>query len=51
MNPIHLLLVLLPVSLCLNLEIEDASNLHFHHIGDVDGTVGMVYILMTVNIT
>jgi hypothetical protein len=51
MNPIHLLLVVLPIALCLNLEIEDASNLHFCHIGDVAGMVGMAHVLMTVNIT
>jgi hypothetical protein len=51
MNPIHLLLVLLTIALCLNLEIEEASNLHFRHIGDVAGTVGMAHVLMTVNIT
>jgi hypothetical protein len=51
MNPIHLLLVLLPIALCLNLEIEDASNLHFFHILNVADTVGMAHILMTVNIT
>jgi hypothetical protein len=34
-----------------NLEIEDASNLHFRHIGDVAGTVGMAHIIMTVNVT
>jgi hypothetical protein len=51
MNPIHLLLVLLPIALCLNLVIEDASNLHFRHIGNVAGTVGMAHVLMTVNIT
>jgi hypothetical protein len=51
MNPIHLLLVLLPIALCLNFEIEDASNLHFCHIGYVAGRVGMAHILMTVNIT
>jgi hypothetical protein len=52
MNPVHLL-VLLPLVLCYNLdlEIEDASNLHFRHIGDVAGTVGMAHILMTVNVT
>jgi hypothetical protein len=50
MNPVHLLLVMIPIVLCLNLEIEDASNLHFRHIGDVAGTVGMAHILMTVNV-
>jgi hypothetical protein len=47
MNPINLLLVVLPIALCLNLEIEDASNLHFCHIGDVAGTVGMAQVFMT----
>jgi hypothetical protein len=42
---------MLPVFFCLNLKMEDASNLHFCHIGDVAGTVGIVHILMTVNIT
>jgi hypothetical protein len=51
MNPIHLLLVLLPIALCLNFEIADASNLNFRHIGDVAGTVGIAHILMAVNIT
>jgi hypothetical protein len=51
MNPVHLLLVMIPIVVCLNLEIEDASNLHFRHIGDVAGTVGMAHILMTVNVT
>jgi hypothetical protein len=51
MNPIQLLLLLLPLTLCLKLEIQNASNLHFCHIGDVAGTVGMAHILMTVNIT
>ena len=51
MNPVHLLLVMIPIVLCLTLEIEDASNLHFRHIGDVAGTVGMAHILMTVNVT
>jgi hypothetical protein len=51
MNPLHLLLAMLPIVFCLNLEIEDASNLHFCHIGDVAGTVGMDDILMTVNVT
>jgi hypothetical protein len=51
MNPIHLLLAVLPIVFCLNLEIEDASNLHFRHIGDVAGTVGMAHVLMTVNVT
>jgi hypothetical protein len=51
MNPVHLLLVMIPIVLCLNLEIEDASNLHFRHIGDVAGTVYMAHILMTVNVT
>jgi hypothetical protein len=50
MNPVHLL-VLLPLVLCYDLEIEDASNLHFRHIGDVAGTVGLAHILMTVNVT
>jgi hypothetical protein len=49
MNPLHL--PMLPIYVCLNLEIEEASNLHFRHIGDVAGTVGMAHILMTVNIT
>jgi hypothetical protein len=51
MNPTHLLLVVLPIALCLNLEIEDASNLHFRHVVDVAGTVGMAHIFMKVNIT
>jgi hypothetical protein len=51
MTPVHLLLVMAPIVVCLNLEIEDASNLHFRHIGDVAGTVGMAHILMTVNVT
>jgi hypothetical protein len=51
MNPINLLLVVLPIAHCLNLKIEDASNLHFCHISDVAGTVGMAHVLMTVNIT
>jgi hypothetical protein len=51
MNPINLLLVVLPIALCLNLDIEDASNLHFCHIGDDAGTVGMAHVLMTVNVT
>jgi hypothetical protein len=51
MNPVHLLLGMIPIVVCLNLEIEDASNLHFRHIGDVAGTVGMAHILMTVNVT
>jgi hypothetical protein len=51
MNPLHLLLVMLPIVVCLNLEIEDASNLHFCHIGDVAGTVGMAHVLMRVNVT
>jgi hypothetical protein len=51
MNPIHLLLVLLPIALCLKFEIEDASNLRFRHIGNIAGTVGRAHILMTVNIT
>jgi hypothetical protein len=51
MNPLHLVLIMRPVYFCLNLEIEDASNLHFRHMGDVAGTVGMAHILMTVNIT
>jgi Mg2+/citrate symporter len=51
MNQINLLLFVLPIALCLNLEIKDASNLHFRHIGDVAGTVGMAHVLMTVNIT
>jgi hypothetical protein len=42
---------MLPIVFCLNLEIEDASNLPFRHIGDVAGTVGMAHILMTVNVT
>jgi hypothetical protein len=42
---------MLPGYFCLNLEIEDASNLHLRHIGDVAGTIGMAHILMTVNIT
>jgi hypothetical protein len=42
---------MVPIVVCLNLEIEDASNLHFRHIGDVAGTVGMAHILMTVNVT
>jgi hypothetical protein len=40
MNPLHLVLVMLPYYFCLNLEIEDASNLHFRHIGDVAGGDG-----------
>jgi hypothetical protein len=51
MNPVHLLLVMIPIVVCLNLEIEDASNLLFRHIGDVAGTVGMALIIMTVNVT
>jgi hypothetical protein len=51
MNPLHLLLAVLPIVFCLNLEIEDASNLHFCHIGDVAGTVGMAHVLMRVNVT
>jgi hypothetical protein len=51
MNTINLLLVVLPIVFCLNLEIEDASNLHFCHIGDVAGSVGMAHVLMTVNVT
>jgi hypothetical protein len=51
MNPLHLVLVMLPVYFCLNLEIEDASNLHFRYIGDVASTVGIAHILMMVNIT
>jgi hypothetical protein len=51
MNPLHLVLIMLPIYCCLDLEIEDASNLHFRHIGDVASTVGMAHILMTVNIT
>jgi hypothetical protein len=51
MNPVHLLLVMIPIVVCLNLEIKNASNLHFRHIGDVAGTVGMAHILMTVNVT
>jgi hypothetical protein len=49
MNPLHLLLAVLPIVFCLNLEIEeDASNLHFCHVGDVARTVGMAHVLMTV---
>jgi hypothetical protein len=51
MNPINLLLVVLPIAFCLNLEIEDASNLHFPHIGDVAVRVGMAHVLMTVDVT
>jgi hypothetical protein len=51
MNPLHLVLIMLPVYFCLNLEIDDASNLHLRHIGDVAGRVRMAHILMTVNIT
>jgi hypothetical protein len=51
MNPLHLVLIMLPVYICLQLEIEDTSNLYFRHIGDVAGTVGMAHILMIVNIT
>jgi hypothetical protein len=51
MNPLHLLLAMLPIVFCLNLEIEDVSNLHFHHIGDIAGTVGIAHVLMTVNVT
>jgi hypothetical protein len=51
MNPLHLLLAMLPIVFCLNLEIEDASNLHFRHIGDVARTVGMAHVLMRVNVT
>jgi hypothetical protein len=51
MNPLHLLLAVLPIVFCLNLEIEDASNLHFRHIGDVARTVGMAHVLMRVNVT
>jgi hypothetical protein len=51
MNPLHLLLAMLPIVFCLNLEIEDTSNLNFRHIGDVAGTVGMAHVLMRVNVT
>jgi hypothetical protein len=51
MNPLHLVLIMLPIYFCLDLEIEDASNLHFRHIRDVAGMVGQAHKHMTVNIT
>jgi hypothetical protein len=50
-NPLHLLFAVLPIVFCLNPEIEDAFNLHFRHISDVAGTVGMAHVLKTVNVT
>jgi hypothetical protein len=35
----------------LEIEIEDGSNLHFRHVGDVAGTLSMTHLILSVNIT
>lgn len=38
-----------PVHICLRLQVEEAQNLHFRHVGNVAGTVAMAHVMLPVN--